>query len=147
MVTACALMPLKRTVPLRAPEPGSTPIRANPEALESVMGKTCADDIAAAILPPDTVTMTAAEVAVPLMLSVALAVSEWLPFVAMVLSQLTVYGALVTVPRDVVPSSRNWTLAMVYPIAAAALAVTATVPLTPAPFIGDVILTVGHATP
>jgi hypothetical protein len=79
------------------------------------------------------------------MLSVAVAVSEWLPFVALVLSQLNVYGEAVTVPREA-PSRRNWTLAMVrllYPGAGAALAVIATVPLTAAPLAGEVMETVG----
>src|SRR5690242_14034077 len=112
MVTVCAVMPLTLTVPLTAPVSEATLMRAIPEALESRVGKICADDIAAAAIPV-VVTMTAVEVAVPPMLSVALAVNEWLPLVTLVLSQLTVYGALVAVPREVVPSTKNWTLAMV----------------------------------
>src|ERR1700739_2684737 len=101
MVTVCAVMPLTLTVPLTAPVSEATLMRATPTALESRVGKICADDIAAAAaIPPVTVTMTAVEVAVPPMLSVALAVNEWLPLVALVLSQLTVYGALVAVPRE-----------------------------------------------
>jgi hypothetical protein len=62
MVTDRALMPLTVTVPLTARVSGATLIRAIPEALELVMGNIWDGDIAAAKTPPDTVTMTAAEV-------------------------------------------------------------------------------------
>src|SRR5579862_9870591 len=88
-----------------------------------------------------TVTVTAVDVVVAPRLSVATAVSVWLPPVAGV--QLTLYGLVVSVPSDVAPS-KNWTWVTV-PSESAAFAdtVTAWPDGSEAPFNGEVMFTVG----
>src|SRR4029077_9974520 len=118
---------------------------ALPEALDRGAGKICAGVMgaiaAAAFL---TVIMVAGVVAMSFMLSVAVAVTEWLPSATLVLSQLAMYGDADAVPT-MVPSTKKSTRMTVSPDMAAALAVavSATVPLTVAPAAGAVRATVG----
>ena len=88
-----------------------------------------------------TVTVTAAEVATLPALSRATAVRVWLPAETPAEFQLTLYGAVVSSAPIAAPSARNVTPAR--PPASAALAETATVPVTVAPFAGAVSDTVG----
>jgi hypothetical protein len=97
---------------------------------------------AAVVLPVATVTVTPAEVPVLPAASRATADSIWAaPLVAVVVSQVTAYGGVVTWTPRLTPSSLNWTPAT--PILSVALADTVTVPLTVAPARGTVIAIVG----
>src|SRR6267378_1828328 len=88
----------------------------------------------------ETVTVTAAAVAVLPAASRATAVSVCEPLLAVVVSQETAYGgAVVSSTPRLAPSSRNWTPAT--PTLSDALAVTVMVPLTVAPVAGAVIVT------
>src|SRR5882762_1180694 len=89
----------------------------------------------------NTVTVTAAAVAVLPAASRATAVSVCEPLFAVVVFQETAYGAVVSSTPRLAPSSRNWTPAT--PTLSDALAVTVMVPLTVAPVAGAVMLTVG----
>src|SRR6267378_4924082 len=89
----------------------------------------------------ETVTVTAAAVAVLPAASRATAVSVCAPLLAVVVSQGTAYGAVVSSRPRLAPSRRNWTPAT--PTLSDALAVTVVVPLTVAPVAGAVMLTVG----
>src|SRR5436309_6741516 len=89
----------------------------------------------------DTVTVTAADGAVLPAASRATAVKVCEPLPAVVVSQETEYGAVVSSPPRLAPSSLNWTPTT--PTLSDAFAVTLTVPPTVAPFAGDVMLTAG----
>jgi hypothetical protein len=88
-----------------------------------------------------TVTVTGDEVALLPDVSVAIAVSVWLPLIAVVVSQNSVYGEAVTGEPRFDPSSLNCTLATA--TLSAAAAVTWTVFDTVAPPAGAVIDAVG----
>jgi hypothetical protein len=92
--------------------------------------------------PFETVTEMEADVVVLPAASRALALRVWLlPLAAVVVSQATEYGAVVSSTPKGSPSSRNWTPAT--PTLSEAAAVTATAPLTVDPEAGEVIATVG----
>jgi hypothetical protein len=74
-----------------------------------------------------TVTRTAAEVVLRFAVLVATAVSEWLAFVAVFVSQLKLYGAWATGAPRFLPSSLYWTL--LTPCASLTLTVIVWVPL------------------
>ena len=88
-----------------------------------------------------TVTVTAAEVAVLLAASRAIALKVWEPGTADVVSQLTEYGAVVSSAPRAAPSSWNWTPTTA--TSSDALAETATGPETVEPDAGEVMATVG----
>src|SRR5665213_3020613 len=89
-----------------------------------------------------TVTVTLLLVVLRLALLVATAVKTWEPLTLLVVSQLTLYGAVVTAVPRFSPSSLYWTLVMAW--VPPAVAVTAGVlPLTVALAVGVVIETVG----
>src|SRR5207247_2500661 len=92
----------------------------------------------------ETVTVTAAEVPVLLAASRAMALSVCVPAVAVLVFQLTEYGAVVSSAPRAPPSSWNWTPAT--PPRSEELAVTVTGPDTVAPELGEVIATVGGMT-
>jgi hypothetical protein len=96
---------------------------------------------AAVVLPVATVTVTPAEVPVLPAASRATADRIWAPLVAVVVSQVTAYGGVVTWTPRLTPSSLNWTPAT--PTLSVALADTVTVPLSVAPARGTVIAIVG----
>ena len=89
----------------------------------------------------ETVTVTAVEVVVFPAASRATAVSVWLALVAVVVSHVTVYGAVVTSAPRFAPSSLNCTPAT--PTLSLALAVTEMLPVTVVPGAGAVTDTVG----
>src|SRR6267143_1391487 len=97
--------------------------------------------VGAVVSDTDTVTVTAAEVAVLLAASRATALRLWLPGVAAVVSHGTEYGAAVSSAPRAAPSSWNWTPAT--PTLSEALAETVIVPET-APGLGEVMPTVGE---
>src|SRR5690349_4408238 len=78
-----------------------------------------------------TVTLTVAEVAVLPEVSVATAASVWLPATAVVVSQVTEYGLVVSAAPRLAPSRVNWTAAR--PTLSLALAATEMVPETVVP--------------
>src|SRR5689334_20220662 len=88
-----------------------------------------------------TVTSTLAEVPTFPLVSVALALSTWLPDVAAVVSQLTAYGALVTALPSAFPSRKNCTEATA--TSSVALAATGVVPETVCASVGFVMPIVG----
>src|SRR5438445_8092308 len=90
-----------------------------------------------------TMTVTAGDVAVLPAPSRAVAVSVWLPFATVFVSQDTEYGAPVTSAPKVAPSSLNCTPAM--ETLSVALAVTVMVPATLAFGAGVLIATDGGA--
>src|SRR6185503_19906545 len=94
-----------------------------------------------AVVSFETVTVTAAAVAVLPAASRATAVSVCVPLLAAVVSQETAYGVVVSSAPRLAPSRRNWTPAT--PTLSDALTVTVRVPLTVAPVAGAVMLTVG----
>jgi hypothetical protein len=96
---------------------------------------------AAVVLPLATVTVAPTEVPVLPAASRATADSIWAPLAAVVVSQVTAYGGVVTWTPRLTPSSLNWTPAT--PTLSVALADTVTVPLTVAPARGTVIAIVG----
>ena len=96
---------------------------------------------AAVVLPLATVTVTPVEVPVLPAASRATTDSIWAPLAAVVVSQVTAYGGVVTWTPRLTPSSLNWTPAT--PTLSVALADTVTVPLTVAPARGTVIAIVG----
>ena len=73
--------------------------------------------------------------------SVAMAVNIWEPFVVRVVSKLILYGEVESEDLRLLPSNLNWTPVM--PVLSVALAVIVIVPETVAPFVGEVIETVG----
>ena len=89
-----------------------------------------------------TLTVTGAEVCVFPEVSRARAVSTCVPDVAVVVSQVTAYGAAVSSAPRFAPSSRNCTPATARLSVAVAVTLTA-VPSTVAPFAGAVTATVG----
>ena len=89
----------------------------------------------------DTVTVTGEEVVRFPAVSRAVAVSVCDPLLAPVVFHDTVYGAAVSAVPSATPSTRNCTPAT--PTLSDAVAFTAVVPETVAPFPGDVRLTVG----
>ncbi len=95
-----------------------------------------------------TVILTGADVVIVLAESVASAVRLCGPFTRAAVLNAAVQGdAVQTVPKFV-PSTFNCTLAMVKPVAAEALAVTATLPLDTVVFgAGAVIVTLGGGEP
>src|SRR5205085_1436783 len=94
-----------------------------------------------ALPPPPIVTVTAADVVALAAASLATAVSEWLPAMAVPLPHVSVYGAVVTGAPRFAPFSLNCTLAT--PTLSLAVAVTVVVPLTVEPVAGAVIATAG----
>src|SRR5207245_668045 len=90
-----------------------------------------------------TVTVTEEEVPVLLAASRATALRVWLPGAAVVVSHVTEYGDVVSSAPRGAPSSWNWTPTT--PTLSEALAVTAMLPVTVAPELGAVMLTVGAA--
>src|SRR6185436_1289671 len=89
-----------------------------------------------------TVTVTFVAVAVFPAASRATAVSVWVPFATVVVSQVTPYGLVVSSAPRLAPSSLNWTPTT--PMLSEAVAETASaVPETVAPLAGAVIATVG----
>jgi hypothetical protein len=92
-------------------------------------------------VPLETVTATPLEMAELPAASRACAVSVCEPLLAAVVSQEIEYGALVSSPPTLTPSSLNWTPTT--PALSEAVAVTGIVPETFEPDEGDVMLTVG----
>src|SRR5262249_32950650 len=90
----------------------------------------------------ETVTVTESEVLVLPPVSRATAVRTWSPFEAVVVSQLTEYGAAGSSAPRALPSGEDCTAAAAW--SADAAAVTAMVPETPAAFDGLVMPTVGR---
>ena len=92
-----------------------------------------------------TVTVILLEVVTLPLVSVATAVRVWMPLLAVVVSQVRLYGLEVTRLPNIDPSSSNSTLAIVVP-GALALALADTLKLEPEtvePLVGAVIDTVG----
>src|SRR5882762_10632459 len=94
-----------------------------------------------AVVSLNTVTVTAAAVAVLPAASRATAVSVCEPLLAVVVFHEIEYGAAVSSSPRFAPSRRNWTPTT--PTLSDAFAVTVVVPLAVAPFAGAVMLTVG----
>ena len=97
----------------------------------------------AGVPPPelDTVTPTAADMAMFPARSRAMAESEWAPFETAIVLQSIEYGALVISEPRFTPSSWSWTPVTL--TLSLADAVTVTVPLTVVPPAGAVMATVG----
>src|SRR5687768_18533405 len=88
-----------------------------------------------------TVMFTAADVVRLPALSLATAVSVWLPLAVAAVFQAMEYGDVGSAEPRLTPSSLNWTLTT--PTLSLALAVTLTVPDTAAPAAGDVMAAAG----
>src|SRR6266404_451894 len=104
-------------------------------------------DTAGAVVSLKTVTVTELELHCAPRMSRATATSVCEPLLAVRVSQLIAYGALVSAAPRLAPSSLNCTLCTVSPPMIVTLARTGIVPVTLAPFDGAVIVTTRLPSP
>src|SRR6266404_1584989 len=104
-------------------------------------------DTAGAVVSLKTVTVTGLELHCAPRMSRATATSVCEPLLAVRVSQLIAYGALVSAAPRLAPSSLNCTLCTVSPPMIVTLARTGIVPVTLAPFDGAVIVTTRLPSP